>query len=790
MAISFTPLKLAASDLFGIRLRGSFGRSDKKRLKDVAGRCLANGKIKLVLDLTELEAISGGGAKELAEFQRQLLERDGELVFVGATDTIRQFLFRSFQSLPLHVYPAVDAAVDDIHQRSAATSPQPDIPPPSSPLPSTQHPGRSTARNGGESTGEADGDAQTEAKAGGSAVIGGGIPDSSLDLMLEAYPADLQPGSATADTEGNTVAELEPRVAVPRPSRAGRDATHLDDGRRAVSPPPGTLDQSARGTARCHYLSPKEAVVSLQRHTGDADWGDQLSILLHCHDLAETVTICSRQEEWFVDEEGHRTFAAKGNLALALLAAQRPLYLLDLPADELDQAEAKFLTTVSPDLILPVVWNGELRAVAFLQHGKQDYEYSVSEYFALELLMRLLADASDSRAPSEVEAAAEATEENETSLVEDPVLFADGDSANSAFQWIRSQLRLAESLVAVVDERQFWERVHQRLVADHGVKELVVLVPAGDRVVPAVSFGVPENKVTKLEVTGGVGCKYLQRLARPVTANNLPASFKNYQAALGKADLVWLAPLQSDLDWLGVVILGEVSVPDKPSLDADRVAELFTRVASYLRRLQDRRLRDVRNLELIRCLMSLMEERHFGPGGMTGELICLVQLVAHEMGFTPEQEQDLVYGTILRDIGMFPTGDLIIDSFSNVSEEQWQEYKSHPKVGVQHLEGLPISSIVRDVVLYHHERFNGEGYPQGCAGHDIPLAARILAVVENYVAMVTTMPNRPALSRTQALEIIRENFGNRYDPEVVEVFVRILENVKSSSQDSTILVYA
>jgi HD-GYP domain-containing protein (c-di-GMP phosphodiesterase class II) len=110
-----------------------------------------------------------------------------------------------------------------------------------------------------------------------------------------------------------------------------------------------------------------------------------------------------------------------------------------------------------------------------------------------------------------------------------------------------------------------------------------------------------------------------------------------------------------------------------------------------------------------------------------------------------------------------------------MSAAQWEQLRSHPEAGLKLLESLPISQTVKDVVLNHHERFNGEGFPAGLKGREIPLAARLVAVAENYVSMLTSMPQRPALSEDQAKEILGENFGQRYDPDIVQVFLRMLE---------------
>jgi HD-GYP domain-containing protein (c-di-GMP phosphodiesterase class II) len=96
---------------------------------------------------------------------------------------------------------------------------------------------------------------------------------------------------------------------------------------------------------------------------------------------------------------------------------------------------------------------------------------------------------------------------------------------------------------------------------------------------------------------------------------------------------------------------------------------------------------------------------------------------------------------------------------------------------------MKFSAHAIDVVLNHHERFNGEGYPRGTQGQDIPLGARIVSVVESYAAMLQERPLRPALSREEAVNTIKENWGMRYDPEVVRSFVEVIEEeVRSGEQ--------
>ena len=107
MATRFQPLNLTDSRLFGIRLSGIIGRSDKSNLLDLADRCLKKNKVNLILDLSDLSSMGGGGAVILADLQGRLNESGGEAVFVGAGEVVRRFLKLKFEDLPLRFFDTV-----------------------------------------------------------------------------------------------------------------------------------------------------------------------------------------------------------------------------------------------------------------------------------------------------------------------------------------------------------------------------------------------------------------------------------------------------------------------------------------------------------------------------------------------------------------------------------------------------------------------------------------------------------------------------------------------------------
>jgi HD-GYP domain-containing protein (c-di-GMP phosphodiesterase class II) len=108
--------------------------------------------------------------------------------------------------------------------------------------------------------------------------------------------------------------------------------------------------------------------------------------------------------------------------------------------------------------------------------------------------------------------------------------------------------------------------------------------------------------------------------------------------------------------------------------------------------------------------------------------------------------------------------------------------RQHPTRGAQILEEMDLPKEVIEVVLNHHERWGGEGYPRGIKGTEIPLGARIVSLVDGYVAMTAERPYRRALHYEKARQVIAENWGTPFDPAIVDVFLSVLEKLEKRSR--------
>lgn len=132
-------------------------------------------------------------------------------------------------------------------------------------------------------------------------------------------------------------------------------------------------------------------------------------------------------------------------------------------------------------------------------------------------------------------------------------------------------------------------------------------------------------------------------------------------------------------------------------------------------------------------------------------------------------DRDVSYGFMLHDVGKIGIPDAILNKKGALNKLEWQVMKTHPTLGAHIVQPIGFTRRTIEVIMYHHERFDGRGYPNGLRGRRIPLAARVFSVADAYDAMTTARSYRPAMPKEQALAIIQTGAGSSFDPNVVEV---------------------
>jgi HD-GYP domain-containing protein (c-di-GMP phosphodiesterase class II) len=155
---------------------------------------------------------------------------------------------------------------------------------------------------------------------------------------------------------------------------------------------------------------------------------------------------------------------------------------------------------------------------------------------------------------------------------------------------------------------------------------------------------------------------------------------------------------------------------------------------------------------------------------------CYAGLMGSAMGLRGAQLMALEVGGLLHDLGKLSIPHSILEKSSSLDDNEWDVVRQHPAAGHAELVGrLDESSL--DVVLYHHERFDGHGYPRGLKGTDIPVVARIFCIADAFDAMTSDRPSRKPLSLQEARDEILRCAGTQFDPVLVQVFLAIFDDV-------------
>lgn len=182
--------------------------------------------------------------------------------------------------------------------------------------------------------------------------------------------------------------------------------------------------------------------------------------------------------------------------------------------------------------------------------------------------------------------------------------------------------------------------------------------------------------------------------------------------------------------------------------------------------------------ETLVALARVVEAKDPYTKGHLERVAAYVGMMADKLKLDDESKKTLKGGAVLHDLGKVGISDNILKKEDSFTPEEYEIMKQHTVIGENILKPLRSMGKLSKLVRYHHELYDGSGYPDGLKGADIPLLARILTVADMYDALITERPYRKAMSREEALNILKGYSGNKLDPELVDMFVEIVKNEK------------
>jgi putative nucleotidyltransferase with HDIG domain len=253
---------------------------------------------------------------------------------------------------------------------------------------------------------------------------------------------------------------------------------------------------------------------------------------------------------------------------------------------------------------------------------------------------------------------------------------------------------------------------------------------------------------------------------------------KDYEELIALFDglgIMVLIPLTGKTKLIGFLGLGEkTSAQTYTKEEIDLLITLSGNVAIGLENIdlyKQMRRQILGAAKALAVAVEVKEAHNYGHGE---EVSRYAKEIAARMGLSQARVEDIRTGAFLHDIGKIGIPDGILKKPMELSEDEWNQIHQHPKRGYEIISPIQLGEDVVDAVRYHHERFDGKGYPYGLIGDRIPISGRITAVANAYVSMLEDRPYRSGLSKKEALLHIKDGAGELFDPKVVEILEELV----------------
>ena len=197
--------------------------------------------------------------------------------------------------------------------------------------------------------------------------------------------------------------------------------------------------------------------------------------------------------------------------------------------------------------------------------------------------------------------------------------------------------------------------------------------------------------------------------------------------------------------------------------------------------LEKKRVRSVwrMSMQIVQTLVKTIDAKDSYTNGHSARVAQYSVMLAKRMGFKEEELGRLEYTALLHDVGKIGVSDAILNKKGKLTEEEYAIIKEHSEIGAQILSTITELPDVAVGARYHHERYDGKGYPDGLKGEEIPLFARIIAVADSYDAMTSKRSYRGALPQELVRQEITRGIGTQFDPRIAKLMLIIMDEDKA-----------
>ncbi len=349
-------------------------------------------------------------------------------------------------------------------------------------------------------------------------------------------------------------------------------------------------------------------------------------------------------------------------------------------------------------------------------------------------------------------------------------------------------LEITRAINSTLDLREILAKVVQMTVDLCGVVMCVFYLreETHGRFIPAASYGFMQDDLRGdvrnadflSESMDGSGLAMLKK-GEPLALkpSQVECLLPAYVMQEHGVDLVFIYPLTSKEKLSGIFAL---FYPCRESvyLDRDEIEVVRAIAAQASMAIENAALyEDIERsyFSTVLALAKAIEVKDPYTHGHSERVTEYALMIADAMRLEERERQKLKYAATLHDIGKIGIAGRVLNKPGSLTDEEYSHVKTHPALGDSIIEPVEFLQGPRPIILHHHEHYNGKGYPMGLKGKDIPLCARILSVADAFEAMRSDRPYRRALPLEKAREELLRNAGTQFDPDVVKIFLNILD---------------
>jgi signal transduction histidine kinase/HD-GYP domain-containing protein (c-di-GMP phosphodiesterase class II) len=345
----------------------------------------------------------------------------------------------------------------------------------------------------------------------------------------------------------------------------------------------------------------------------------------------------------------------------------------------------------------------------------------------------------------------------------------------------RALVRALEEFLEKPELRQLLKSCAEMIaeVMEARIVSLMFYTEDASELVIRAAVGLDSDVIARSRVkTGSSIAGWVAQTAEHLLVNDIENDrrFRRLNHPQYESKSLLCVPLRVDGETVGVVnVSSRATGPSFDRDDLNLLAAISKRVGTAIERARAAGASVSGDMETtLKTIRTVIRAKRMSALRSSRRGFKLATRLARRLGLSEEDVEVLGYVARVHDVGMLAIGADLLDSARGLSEEERDALTRHPQEGIRVLKPIEFASKVNEIILAHHEHWDGRGYPRGLAGQEIPLGARILAVVDAFESMTIGRPYRDALPEAEARAELKRCSGTQFDPRVCEAFEAVL----------------